>query len=286
VADEKKNKWISIMIVPEEGSGVKKWRVTTSRFFQLKLLFYVAGLFVVIGFFSTTSLGFMYAKMRYYQHYNERLLEATAKLNAISLRLERYKENETKLRTILGSDIELPKPPTPEPENVTAANALIPGKAGGNELEQAIALKESGLRRIPSIWPVNNPWQVTKSFKSSGRKESHLGIDIVARTKSSVVATADGRVTFAAVDDLLGLAVTIDHENGLETRYGHNETLLVKYGDTVRKGQTIAVYGGKDGESSTGVHLHYAVNLNGQPVDPFKYLPENLAVKFAKNDIK
>jgi murein DD-endopeptidase MepM/ murein hydrolase activator NlpD len=60
----------------------------------------------------------------------------------------------------------------------------------------------------------------------------------------------------------------------------------VKYGDTVRKGQSIAVYGGTDGKSSTGVHLHYAVYLKGQPVDPFGYLPENPAIKFAKNDIK
>ncbi|MDP2984555.1 MAG: M23 family metallopeptidase [Candidatus Latescibacter sp.] len=286
MSDEKKNKWISIMIVPEEGARVKKWRVTTSRFFKLKILFCIACFFVVIGFFSTASLGFMYAKMRYYQHFNDRLLEATAKLNAISLRLERYKENETKLRTILGSDIELPKPPAVEPGTGTAAGALSPGKRGGNELEQAIAAKESSLRRKPSIWPVNNPWQVTKTFKYAGRKDSHLGTDIVARMKSSVVATADGKVIFAGMDDLLGLTVTIDHENGLETHYGHNESLLVKYGDTVRKGQSIAVYGGMDGKSSTGVHLHYAVYLKGQPVDPFGYLPENPAIKYAKNDIK
>jgi murein DD-endopeptidase MepM/ murein hydrolase activator NlpD len=280
VAEKKRNKWISIMIIPEEGSGVKKWRVTTRRFFELKILFVIACLFVVLGFFSTASLGLMYAKMRYYQHHNEKLLEATAKLNAISLRLERFKENETKLRAILGSDIELPKPPVVESKTGGVANAFSSGKEG-NELEEAIEAKESSLRRKPSIWPVNNAWQVTKEFRFGGKKDNHLGIDIVARMKSSVVATADGKVIFAGMDDLLGQTVIIDHENGLETHYGHNESLLVKYGDSVRKGQTIAIYGGLEGKASTGPHLHYSVYFKGQPVDPFGYLPENPAIKYA-----
>ncbi|MFA6471402.1 MAG: M23 family metallopeptidase [Candidatus Latescibacterota bacterium] len=282
MADEKRHKWISIMIIPEEGSGVKKWRVTTRSFFKLKILFFVACFFVVFGFFSTAFLGIMYAKMQYYQHYNERLLEASSKLNAISLRLERYKEKETKLRAILGSDIELPKPPVVEPKAGSVASAVSSG-AEKNELEGAIEDKEFSLRRKPSIWPVTNAWQVTKAFKYTGKKGNHLGIDIVARMKSSVVATADGRVIFAGMDDLLGQTVIIDHENGLETHYGHNESLMVKYGDMVRKGQSIAVYGGIDSKTTTGAHLHYAVNFKGQPVDPFGYLPENPAIKYVKN---
>jgi murein DD-endopeptidase MepM/ murein hydrolase activator NlpD len=88
-------------------------------------------------------------------------------------------------------------------------------------------------------------------------------------------------VVFAGNDDLLGLLVMIDHENGWETRYGHNESLLIKAGDTVRKGQPIAVYGGKDG-ASTGAHLHFAAYYRGKPVNPLDILPPNPTMQISK----
>jgi murein DD-endopeptidase MepM/ murein hydrolase activator NlpD len=72
--------------------------------------------------------------------------------------------------------------------------------------------------------------------------------------------------------------VDIDHENGWVTRYGHNELLLVKFGDTVRKGQPVAIYGGIDG-SSTGTHLHFEMHYQGKAVNPLDYLPKLTALK-------
>jgi murein DD-endopeptidase MepM/ murein hydrolase activator NlpD len=65
--------------------------------------------------------------------------------------------------------------------------------------------------------------------------------------------------------------VEIDHGNSWVTRYGHNANLLVSYGDEVKKGQTVAVYGGND-PAGSGPHLHYAMLYNKKPVNPLDYL--------------
>jgi murein DD-endopeptidase MepM/ murein hydrolase activator NlpD len=59
--------------------------------------------------------------------------------------------------------------------------------------------------------------------------------------------------------------------------------LLVKYGDTVRKGQPIAIYGGAGG-ASTGTHLHFAMYYKGKPVNPLDHLPPILAASLAKRE--
>lgn len=281
MAGEKKNKWISIMIVPEDGAGVKKWRLTTRAFFRLKILFVAAFVLLALGIVSSLFLGVMYVQVKRYQYANMRLLEAARKVTVISERLERYREKERTLRELLGSDIELPIAPESE-QQVTGSDIPASSDSGSsNDIEQAIARKESMMRRRPNIWPVNDG-QVINRFRNSGSsREAHQGIDIIAPRKSSVMAVADGRVVFAGMDELLGLLVVIDHENGWETRYGHNESLLLKAGDTVRKGQSIAVYGGKEG-SSTGAHLHFAAYYRGKPVNPLDIFPPNPTLQISE----
>jgi murein DD-endopeptidase MepM/ murein hydrolase activator NlpD len=279
---KKKGKWISIMIVPEDGAGVKKWRLTTRAFFRLKILLGAVCVLIVLGFVSMLSLGVMFLEVKHYQSSNARLLEAARKVAAISARLDRYLEKERTLRDLLGGDIELPPAPETDQQTASAAEPSSPPSSNtSTEIEQAIASKESLMRRRPNIWPVN-AWQVVNRFRQTGSStEMHQGIDIIAPMKSSVMASADGRVMFAGKDDVLGLCVVIDHENGWETRYGHNESLLVKSGDTVKKGQPIAVYGGRGG-ASTGAHLHFEVYYRAKPVDPLAVLPSNPALMISK----
>jgi len=111
----------------------------------------------------------------------------------------------------------------------------------------------------------------------------HHGIDILAPKTSTVLATADGEVAFAENDEQLGLCIIINHgENGWITKYGHNELLLVKVGEFVRKGQAIAIFGGSD-KVSTGAHLHYGMFYRGKPVNPLDYLPEIPRLKIAQS---
>jgi len=161
--------------------------------------------------------------------------------------------------------------------------SLVTTARGLNELDQAIAAEEAKGRKIPTTWPVN-AWQISKEFANTGDSRSnHLGIDILAPTRTGVVAAAEGKVTFADRDRQFGLMVIIDHENGFETKYGHNASLMVKYGDFIRKGQQIAVLGGS-GESSTGSHLHFGVFYKGQPVNPLIYLDEKPLLKLTRSN--
>jgi murein DD-endopeptidase MepM/ murein hydrolase activator NlpD len=276
MAEVKKNKWISIMIIPEDGAGVKKWRITTRKFNRLKILLGISGVILVIGIVALFSMGVMYFRMKQYQRSNARLLTATEKLNSIAARLEQFEEKEHTLRDLLGSHIELPKLPEETAGGASVKVSENKAPKNGNEIDQAIVRSETLLRHKPDIWPVR-AWQVSDWFKG-GRNDGHFGIDIIAPKGTNVSAVADGRVIFAGNDENLGRMVDIDHENGWVTRYGHNELLLVKFGDTVRKGQPVAIYGGIDG-SSTGTHLHFEMHYQGKAVNPLDYLPKLTALK-------
>ena len=83
---------------------------------------------------------------------------------------------------------------------------------------------------------------------------------------SPILATCDGKVSYAGYAPGYGNLVEIDHGQGYPTRYGHVQTLLVKTGDQVKQSQKIATVG-KTGRS-TGPHLHFEVSFHGVPLDP------------------
>ncbi len=104
----------------------------------------------------------------------------------------------------------------------------------------------------------------------NGRATRHLGIDFAGRPGSAVVATGAGIVVEASYHREYGNMIEIDHGNGLRTRYGHNQSLLVKPGELVTRGQVIARMGSTG--RSTGNHLHYEVLRDGKQVNPLKYV--------------
>ena len=276
-------KWISIMIVPEDGAGMRKWRVTRRRYSWFKAGFWFMCLFLFIGFASMVSVVVLFGKLKQYKQFNRQLIEATSKLDTIAARLDRYKEKESKLRAILGSDLELPGPKIVEPEVTKSQKTSVVSAGVLNELEQAIADEDARIRKLPTTWPVN-AWQITKKFRNTGNpRTNHHGIDIIAPLKTGVVAAGDGKVTFIGKDRKLGQLIIIDHGNGWETKYGHNKSILVKYGEVVQKGHMIAVYGGSDG-SSSGAHLHFGMFYRGQPVDPLIWLEDKPVVNLAEKD--
>ncbi len=104
----------------------------------------------------------------------------------------------------------------------------------------------------------------------SGRRTHHNGIDLAGKRGSDVIAVASGVVTWASKRYGYGDLVEINHGNGYVTRYGHNESIDVEVGSTVKKGQTIAKMGSSG--RSTGPHVHFEVIRNGRAVDPMKYV--------------
>jgi murein DD-endopeptidase MepM/ murein hydrolase activator NlpD len=102
----------------------------------------------------------------------------------------------------------------------------------------------------------------------------HTGMDFRGDTGDPARSTADGTVTIAGWQGGYGKMVEIDHGNGLATRYGHLSDIAVKVGQRVRVGHIV----GKVGSTgrSTGPHLHYETRVNGEAVDPRKFLRAGL----------
>ena len=112
---------------------------------------------------------------------------------------------------------------------------------------------------------VSSPFGLRNS-PFTGEHETHEGIDIPAQAGSPILATGDGKVTFAGFAPGYGNLVEIDYGQGYTTRYGHAQTLLVKTGDQVKQSEQIATVGSTG--RSTGPHLHFEVSLNHTPFDP------------------
>jgi biotin carboxyl carrier protein len=103
-----------------------------------------------------------------------------------------------------------------------------------------------------------------------GRPAMHTGLDFRAQAGDPVRATANGKVVSSGWSGGYGRMVEIDHGNGLSTRYGHLSEIKVKVGDVVRIGQVIGEVGSTG--RSTGPHLHYETRIDGEAVDPQKFL--------------
>lgn len=103
-----------------------------------------------------------------------------------------------------------------------------------------------------------------------GRPAMHTGLDFRGSTGDPVRVTADGKVTSAGWSGGYGRMVEVDHGNGLATRYGHLSEINVKVGDVVKTGQVVGEVGSTG--RSTGPHLHYETRINGEAVDPQRFL--------------
>ena len=100
----------------------------------------------------------------------------------------------------------------------------------------------------------------------SGEKDFHTGIDIAYEEGTPIVAMMDGRCVYSAVYGGYGNCIILEHDNGDHTLYAHCLTLIARYGQSVRRGETIAAVGNTG--ISTGPHLHLEWWHQGKYVDP------------------
>ncbi len=191
------------------------------------------------------------------------------------------------------------------PSNQQPADSLLPANRGGPlinahpmteadlqaailELTQAVDARDDSLSGLEAkilqqsvlkdMLPNSSP--INAAFNSSsygwridpfnGNKAFHEGLDFTANTGTPIRAAADGIVSAAEHASDYGNIVKIEHGSGLETRYAHASKLLVHVGERVVKGQVVAEVGSTG--RSTGPHLHYEIRLNGNALDPRRYL--------------
>lgn len=122
------------------------------------------------------------------------------------------------------------------------------------------------------IWPTSSH-RINSYFGGRnlyGYYDYHSGLDIHASYGEKIKAADGGTVTFAGWKGSYGYLVIITHDNGVQTYYAHNSSLLVSAGDKVYQGQAIAKAGSTG--NSTGVHCHFEVRVRGSAVNPLNYL--------------
>ena len=155
-----------------------------------------------------------------------------------------------------------PAPAVPAPTPAPAPEAKAPPAAAE---APSTPPPSAGADNIKFIWPAKGP--VIARFDEDKNK----GLGIGGKAGEPVVAAADGRVDYAGAGLRgYGNLIIIKHNNTFLTAYAHNQKLLVKEDENVKKGQTIAEMGSSDADR---VKLHFEIRRSGKPVDPARYLP-------------
>ena len=225
----------------------------------------------------------------------DQLATRVGQMNADVLRLDALGRRLTSVAKLDQREVDPARsskgaPAVPLPAPVAAAPvAALPGLDGeldrlGSELEarerQLVSLEAALLTRNlnQSLLPQGKPvgeGSITSTYGErldpiTGRSSFHPGVDFAAPQGTTVMSVATGVVTWAGPHPAYGNLVEINHGNGYATRYGHNEKVLVKVGDTVQKGQQLALSGSTG--RSTGPHVHFEVLRDGSVVNPASFI--------------
>ena len=213
-------------------------------------------------------------------------------MNAHLIRLDALGRRITDLANLDRGEFNFDKPPPaggPDGEELGGGSAQIPELAQVLDtleaqledrerqltvLESLMSTKQLGARIQPSGWPIIGGWISShfghRSDPFTGRGAFHSGVDFAAPRGSRVITTGPGVVSFAGYKAGYGYMVEVTHPTGYVTRYGHNSRNLVREGQTVDKGQAIAIIGSTG--RSTGTHVHFEVERDGNRLNPMRYL--------------
>jgi lipoprotein NlpD len=147
----------------------------------------------------------------------------------------------------------------------SVTQAPVPAAVAPASAPVAAPAAASGEEEIAFIWPTSGA--LLAGFDEAKNK----GLDLAGKAGDPVLAAADGRVVYAGAGLRgYGNLVILKHNNTYLTAYAHNQALLVKEDQSVRKGQKIAEVGSSDADR---VKLHFEIRRQGKPVDPARLLP-------------
>jgi murein DD-endopeptidase MepM/ murein hydrolase activator NlpD len=150
-------------------------------------------------------------------------------------------------------------------------SAVSDQAAGGEPNAEVSTVSESAVPKSISVGLPLDSIQVTSAYGSrthpiTGEQDFHNGMDLASDEGDPIYAVASGTVSEAEYSEGYGYHVQVDHPDGTSSFYAHCSKLLVKQGDTVTQGQTIAQVGSTG--MSTGPHLHFSFLVNGNYVNP------------------
>mgnify|MGYP001546665662 CR=1 FL=1 len=172
------------------------------------------------------------------------------------------------------SDVEVTEFAVSEDDSSLMINGVMDRVLYIEKLTEELELKRDHFDSLPTTSPVKG-LRLSSSFGMrkhpiSGKYRQHKGLDFAGPSGSLVMASAGGKVVYAARKGTYGNLVEIDHGNGVTTRYAHLRKISVKKGEIVEVGEKVGEVGSTG--ASTGPHLHWEVRVFDQAKDPQQFL--------------
>lgn len=266
-------KWIflpvTLMVVPH------------ARTKPISLRIPLAGIFVSIFMFLVGTAFMLFISVRTMEYYSMRdqLARVTAHYQEMKATMHSLKLAEAEFRKLFGLKskkdvLEAASSADSGTLDMDALNRQIrEAMESTADIRKYIEEQKDIYRATPAGWPV--PGDVSSGYGPrehplSGKPSFHSGMDISVPQGTQVKATADGIVSFSGWTPGGGNTIVIEHGYGISTAYAHNQRILVKVGQRVKRREAIAVSGSTG--VSTGPHVHYEIWKNGRHVDPAAYL--------------
>jgi len=258
----------SVIVAPHDNSRTWNFRLS----YRLVYIFLIT---VALGLIGAVSFLLTYGKIllaaeraTLVDRENQKLRSQVAQIDSLKVELLNLQALGIQIKGMLGVPL--------SPGDSILVASLSPDakyRARTDDENESVGASEqvNMLDAMPSLWPVKG--YVTREFHTTGGDKDpryHPGIDIAAERNTPVLSVADGVVETSRWDETYGWMVEIDHGYGIRTVYGHNTRNLVKAGDRVTRGKTIATVGSTG--HSTAPHVHFEIRRDGVPVDPKQYL--------------
>ena len=254
--------YITLMIITDSDKGPTSIRFSRTTFrIAIGLLAVLAIAIVVViinyGTLSTHSL----ERAKWVAEVDQ-LKQYSTKVDELEKNLAAYRAMLKKLTDLAGVDL----------SEFGMATIDYPGQTADDRIDRKNANKsrvDVRAHPIPQGFPVQG--YISRAFRplDENPKMRHFGVDLAVAVGTPVTATADGVVTFAGWDSTFGWKVVLAHADGVETIYGHNDSITVEVGDAKKYGDVIAISGNTG--ISTAPHVHYEIERNGNPVNPEEY---------------
>lgn len=281
----------TIMYVPHDGSQAR--RLTIKRITFLSLIF--LGAFFVSTGLLLSLFGMQHSPRPITENpttnsvkstnTNDELAQLKQTIHTLQNELEKtHKRHKNILKAAgLAKRVQTESHVMPDPELsdwMQAGGRLLDQTIERNEqlkqLNQFVRNRNKVFRHTPTLWPtegwMSSPYGYRQDPMGGKGRSFHDGIDIAAWHGNPVRATADGTVIYSGAKPGYGNTIKIKHEYGYTTLYAHLSKRLVKEGVRVNKGAAVGRVGNTG--HSTGSHVHYEVQVNGENVNPWPYLVE------------
>lgn len=256
---KKKSNFITLMFFPESNGKTFTLRIHKYILLSISIIFFIFFSGLIMLLFKSGEIAAKLQLLHVIKSENEKLSSENSQLRALSYKIENIEKFCRYIEKLAIVD--------EKTNNLESEIKILYKKDNSNKLNLNIDSVSEKYVSIPNISPVEG-W-ITRTF-SPDSINGHQGIDFAASRGTPIRATAPGVVEEINIDKYLGLIITIKHEHGYSTRYGHCSQVLISKHEKVNRGQTVALVGNTG--RSTAPHLHYEVLKNGKNVDPARFL--------------